>query len=47
MNPYLLVIELVQLLGFAVEVLDLVDEVLMLLLKVVQLLLGDFLKWRQ
>ena len=40
----LLVIELVKLLGFAVEVLDLVDEVLMLFLEVVQLLLGDFLK---
>ena len=40
----LFVVQLVKLLGFAVQVLDLVDEVLVLLLEVVQLLLGDFLK---
>ena len=40
----LLVVQLVKLLGFAVQVLDLIDEVLVLLLEVVQLLLGDFLK---
>ena len=41
---FLFVIQLVKLFGFAVQVLDLVDEVLVLLLEVVQLLLGDFLK---
>ena len=40
----LFVVQLVKLLGFAVQVLDLVDEVLVLLLEVVQLLLGDFPK---